>query len=254
METPGNLYADLSAYYDGFCSDVDYAAQGDFAARAFDCFGHSGGHDYMDLACGTGQLLGHMATKGFAVAGLDNSREMLDLAARHCPAAELVLCDLASFGFEQRFDLVSCFLYSIHYSHPVSAIRETLQCAFRALKPGGVLVFDMVDKQGITNRNDVITRLTQDGVHFTFQSGWRYAGCGEGMDLQVSICREDGTGQQRWKDHHTMTATTIAEVRNLMEMAGFEVTVLERDFSLLREWDGKGYNVVMVGRKAMPLG
>ena len=39
-----------------------------------------------------------------------------------------------------------------------------------------------------------------------------------------------------------------------METAGFEVTVLERDFSLLREWGGESYNVVMVGRRAMPVG
>lgn len=249
MELDGNLYADLSGNYDGFCHHVDYAGQGGFAARAFECFGDSGGHDYLDLACGTGQLLKAMAQRGFAVTGLDNSREMLEQAAVRCPEAGLLLCDLAAFDHDNRFDLITCFLYSIHYSHPVSALAETLRRSFRALKPGGVLLFDTVDKNGITNRNDAITRLAQEPAHFTFQSGWRYAGSGEGMDLHVAITREDAAGIQRWKDRHTMTAVTLAQVRSLMEDTGFEVTVLERDFSRLQEWDGHGFNVVVVGRK-----
>lgn len=254
MEQDGSLYTDLSANYDGFCHHVDYAAQGEFAARAFDCFGHSGGHDCLDLACGTGQLLLAMAQKGYAVTGLDNSREMLDQAALRCPEAELLLCDLAAFDHDHRFDLITCFLYSIHYSHPVAALHETLRRAYRALRPGGVLVFDVVDKGGITNRNDAITRLTLEKAHFTFQSGWRFSGTGESLELQVAISREDAAGIQRWRDCHAMTAVTIEQVRTLMLDTGFDITVLQRDFTLLQAWDGKAYNVVMVGQKPLAAG
>ena len=130
--TPGNLYADLSGYYDGFCHEVDYAEQGDFLRRAFDCLAESTGRDYLDLACGTGQLLQQMHQHGFAVAGLDNSPQMLEATARRCPSAALMLCDLASFDEPGRFDLISCFLYSIHYSHPVAALTDFWQ-ANRAL-------------------------------------------------------------------------------------------------------------------------
>lgn len=249
MDAAGNLYADLSAYYDGFCHEVDYAEQARFASRAFDCFGESGGREIMDLACGTGQLLAHLGAMGFALSGLDNSPAMLAATGQRCPTAELVLCDLAGFEFDSRFDLMTCFLYSMHYSHPVSAIGESLRRAFRALKPGGVIVFDLVDREGITNRHDITTRLSQHDANFTFRSGWRYSGSGEDLELRVMIAREDATGTQRWMDRHTMTATTIAEVQALMAACGFAVTVLERDFSMLREWGGQSFNVVMVGQK-----
>lgn len=249
MTTAGNLYADLSGYYDGFCHEVDYVAQAAFAERAFDCFAESDGRACMDLACGTGQLLAQLGVRGFALSGLDNSAEMLAATALRCPGVELALCDLAGFEFEGRFDLMTCFLYSMHYSHPVTAIAETLRRAFLALKPGGVIVFDLVDRQGITNRHDISTRLHQDGADFTFQSGWRYSGSGEDLELRVMITREDAAGIQRWTDCHTMTATTIAEVQALMAACGFAVTVLERDFTMLREWDGQSFNVLMVGCK-----
>ncbi|MDI1302604.1 MAG: class I SAM-dependent methyltransferase [bacterium] len=246
--TAGNLYADLSAYYDGFCNEVNYAEQGDFVARAFACLAETSGRDYLDLACGTGQLLGLMHNKGFVVTGLDNSRQMLDASALRCPSAALMLCDLATFDVDARFDLVSCFLYSIHYSHPVSALTETLRRTFRALKPGGVFIFDMVDKGGIGER-DVITRLEQGDARFTFCSGWRYDGSSESMELQVAIRREDDAGVQDWKDHHPMTAISIEQVRTLMREAGFSITILERDFARLKEWDGKSHNVIMAGMK-----
>ncbi|MDO8330937.1 MAG: class I SAM-dependent methyltransferase [Fluviicoccus sp.] len=246
--TAGNLYADLSGYYDGFCHEVDYAEQGDFLRRAFDCLAESTGKDYLDLACGTGQLLQQMHQHGFAVAGLDNSPQMLEATARRCPSAALMLCDLASFDGPGRFDLISCFLYSIHYSHPVAALTETVNRAFQALKPGGVFLFDLVDKNGINNR-DAVTRLERDHARFTFRSGWRYDGCSESMVLQVAIRREDANGVQDWEDRHRMTAITIAQVNELMRDAGFVITLLERDFARLREWEGDSFNVIMAGRK-----
>lgn len=246
--TPGNLYADLSSHYDGFCHDVDYAGQADFLQRAFDCLAESGGREYLDLACGTGQLLEAMQRRGFGVAGLDNSPQMLDATARRCPEAALILSDLAAFEIDSRLDLISCLLYSLHYSHPVAALAETLRRAYRALKPGGLFIFDTVDKHGIQNR-DAVTRLTQDGADFTFRSGWRYDGESETLALQVAIRREDANGVRDWEDHHAMTAISLSGLSALMRETGFTLTLLERDFGRMREWDGRSYNLLVVGRK-----
>lgn len=246
MPTLSPLYADLSGYYDRFCQDVDYAAQAAFTDRVARTFGDSGGQACLDLACGTGQLLAALQGRGYAVTGLDNSQAMLDQAARRCPGADWLCCDLAAFDTPGRFDVITCFLYSIHYSHPRAALRETLRRAFAALKPGGVLLFDLVDVAGIGQR-DAVTRLDEGEARFTFRSGWRYGGSGEALALHVSIERHDAAGVQRWTDEHRMTAIGIAEVRDAMRALGFAVTVLERDFGGLREWDGESFNVVMVG-------
>ncbi|HET8730662.1 MAG TPA: class I SAM-dependent methyltransferase [Moraxellaceae bacterium] len=248
MTTLSALYADLSGYYDRFCLEVDYAAQCAFADRVARTFGDSGGKDYLDLACGTGQLLAHMMARGYTGTGLDNSQAMLDLAARRCPEAHWLCCDLATFDTPGRFDLITCFLYSMHYAYPRPAFQETLRRAHAALRPGGVLLFDLVDKAGIGER-DAVTQHAEGDAHFTFRSGWRYAGSGDALDLQVRIEREDASGVQRWEDRHTMSAIGIAEVRLALQAIGFEATVLERDFTTLREWSGKNYNVMMVGVK-----
>ncbi|MCP5208497.1 MAG: class I SAM-dependent methyltransferase [Hahellaceae bacterium] len=251
MTAQNQLYLDLSRYYDQFCSDIDYAEQSEFAQRAWQCFSNSGGRAFLDLACGTGQLLKLMEDKGFSISGLDNSQEMLDQTAKRCPDATLLLSDLAEFERHHEYDLITSFLYSMHYSHPLAAFQQTLCKAYQALKPGGAFVFDAVDKNGIANDTGVVSELALDAEHLTFRSRWFYSGQGDVLDLFLSITRESNHETQTWDDHHRMTAITIPNIKQLMQQAGFETTILERDYARLSEWDGKSSNVIMVGTKPL---
>lgn len=245
----GNLYADLSAYYDQFCAQVDYAGQCAFAARVFAGFARSGGRDYLDLACGTGQHLQEMTGLGFVPTGLDNSPAMLAQALARCPKAQLLLCDLAAFDQVAEFDLISCFLYSIHYSHPRSQFAETVKRAWQALKPGGVFVFNTVDARGARDEHTVVTRVQAADAKLTFASGWYYRGQGEVLDLRLSIHRESAGNTQTWHDQHTMTAIILPELEQMLLATGFEVTLLEHDYERLSPWNGDSFNAIVVATK-----
>lgn len=251
MFQSGNLYADLAGYYDQFCAEVDYAEQCEFALRAFSCFGDSGGKNYLDLACGTGQHLQYMATCGFVPSGLDNSEAMLAQAAQRCPEATLLLCDLAEFDHGAEFDLITCFLYSIHYSHPLSSLAETLSRSWRALKPGGLLLFNAVDARGISNDNGIVTHLSEGDTQLSFQSSWRYNGEGEVLELALAITRASPAGTQRWQDRHTMTALTLPVLQDMLKKTGFTVTLLEHDYQVMAPWDGKSFNVIVAATKPL---
>lgn len=254
MIQSGNLYADLSVYYDFFCAEVDYAEQCAFAKRAFDCFANAGGHHYLDLACGTGAHIAQMLSYGFRATGLDNSAAMLQQAAARCPQAEFLLSDMSALRKSDTFDLISCFLYSIHYSHPVSSLKTTLKRVFDALRPGGVFIFNTVDIKGITSRHFVNTQVKTDSTLLSFESGWIYSGQGDAMELQLSITQEalgeDGLVARRtWQDRHVMTAVSIHDIKTWLLSAGFEVTLLEHDYSLLKPWSGQSFNIIVVACK-----
>lgn len=251
MPQVGNLYADLADYYDRFCANVDYAGQCDFTQRAFGCFSSSGGRDYLDLACGTGQHLRHMSEHGFVAHGLDNSAHMLAQAAQRVPRAQLLLCDMAALDRLGAFDLVTCFLYSIHYSYPVTALEETLRRVWRALKPGGVFIFNAVDVAGIAGSRTVVTHLSEDDSELEFQSGWHYCGSGDALDLMLRITRTRATGTDSWQDRHTMTAIGFADLQVLLETAGFEAIFLEHDYQAMRPHDKTGFNAIVVACKPL---
>jgi ubiquinone/menaquinone biosynthesis C-methylase UbiE len=249
----GNIYTDLADYYDLFCAEVDYTEQCTFARRVFSTFAQSGGMEYLDLACGSGQHMQIMQHHGFVPQGLDNSAEMLALAAQRCPDADLHLCDLAAFTQQDNFDLITCFLYSIHYSHPLDSLQQTLQRSFTALKPGGVLLFNAVDARGIQNDAGITTHLALEDAQLSFRSAWHYRGEGEVLDLRLEISRRTDDLSEQWQDGHVMTALTFRQLQALLLQAGFETQMLEHNYSTMQAWDGKSFNALVVACKPMPV-
>lgn len=251
----GNLYTNLSAYYDLFCADVEYAGQCAFASRVFECFAQTDGRQYLDLACGTGAHIQIMQSLGFTATGLDNSADMLAQAAQRCPDAAFILSDMSAFETPDRYDLISCFLYSLHYSHPVSALKKTLKRVYDALQPGGVFVFNAVDIKGITSRHFVTSKAVADRSLLTFVSGWCYQGEGDTMDLQLSITREPAQAsgitvkKVIWQDQHAMTALEFSHLSAWLSAVGFESTFLEHDYDCLQPWNGSSFNVLVVACK-----
>lgn len=242
------LYGDLSHYYDLLCAQIDYREQCSQAQRLYQLFG-AGGRDYLDLACGTGPHLEHFIAAGYRATGLDLNAPMLAQAARRCPAAQLSQQDMSSFHFEQQFDLITCFLYSMHYCYPSAKFAAAAACAYTALKPSGVFCFDAVDKNTIANDQGASHSETQGDAQFRFQSRWYYPGQGEQRHLHLRIERERAGARQIWQDQHTMVALDVPSLKQILTDTGFEVTLLKRDFGRIEAWDGKEGNLIVVCTK-----
>jgi len=144
------LYTDLSGYYDLMCVDIDYRAQSNAIHRLHQLFGNAGSQ-HLDLACGTGPHVRHFLDVGSTSSGLDIHQPMLDLAATRCPEAHFSLQDMGQFQVDEPVDLITCFLYSIHYNANLEKLSACIASAHRALRTGGVLCFNSVDKERIDN-------------------------------------------------------------------------------------------------------
>ncbi|RYZ84296.1 MAG: class I SAM-dependent methyltransferase, partial [Moraxellaceae bacterium] len=139
------LYTDLSGYYDLMCADINYEAQSHHVRRLHQIFGNQG-KDYLDLACGTGPHVRHFIDFGYHARGLDINQPMLDIAQIRCPEAQFIHHDMSNFRLVEQLDLISCFLYSIHYNNGITKLKECIASVYTALKPGGIFCFNAVDK------------------------------------------------------------------------------------------------------------
>jgi len=99
----------------------------------------------LDLGCGTGRLLAHIDSAKFEYVGLDNNREMLEIAADKYPGAKFILGDILNLDEidELRsFVPFDCILAVAVWHHlpgkewPVLAIQKSLSL----LAPSGQLV------------------------------------------------------------------------------------------------------------------
>lgn len=90
----------------------------------------------LDLGCGDGRFLA-LATPQFEVAGVELSPSAAAAAKTRVPGAPILVCPVTEAGVpEAAFDIVTQFGYLEHEWEPTAG----LQVAFRALKPGGILV------------------------------------------------------------------------------------------------------------------
>src|SRR5699024_1778948 len=124
---------------------------------------------------------------GFTCSGLDLNQPMLDLAQQRCPEASFSLQDMNSFNVSAPQDLITCFLYSLHYSCNINNLKTCLQQVHHALSPSGFFCFNAVDKNKIDNHSAVTYTTTLHISQLPFTSNLYYNGASDTQALQLRI-------------------------------------------------------------------
>lgn len=100
----------------------------------------------LDVACGNGYFLYRAKRKGWAVQGVETSREAAE-SAREKYGVEVTTADFLSYDSETRFDCVSLLDFIEHVPNP----REILRKARSLLKEGGILLLATPDHFSFIN-------------------------------------------------------------------------------------------------------
>ncbi len=109
----------------------------------------------LDVACGTGQLAAYFLDHGFQVVALDSSAHMLrharDNNAQYISSGqvEFVERDAGDFHFNHQFGLVVCTFNALNHLANFEEVKRCLACVYRALAPGGYLLFDINTRRGL---------------------------------------------------------------------------------------------------------
>lgn len=101
----------------------------------------------LDIACGTGIHLREFARRGYDVAGLDKSGEMVDFVALKAGSEGLKI-DCAQSGMKEfdlgrKFGCAICMLDSFRYLLTDDDISLHLMSVARALEPGSLYILDL---------------------------------------------------------------------------------------------------------------
>lgn len=103
--------------------------------------------NYLDLACGTGNMSIRIAPYFKNIWIVDNSEDMLmqaDNKFRNSKLkCKLVHQDMASLNLNQKFNLITCILDSTNYIVDIEALKEYFLNVKKHLSNDGIFIFDI---------------------------------------------------------------------------------------------------------------
>jgi SAM-dependent methyltransferase len=132
-------YAEFASFYDQIMGDrsPDVERVRNYIRRF-----HPSARTLLELGCGTGAMLAGLAPN-LAVTGVDQSPEMLAVAARRGLRAELVQADMTAFSLGIKFDVVICVFDTLNHLARFESWREMFDRVHEHLADRGLFVFDV---------------------------------------------------------------------------------------------------------------
>jgi SAM-dependent methyltransferase len=181
----------------------------------------------LDLCCGQGRHSVQLARRGLKVTGLDLNPDYVQLAEQAARASkvsiETVAADMREIPFDNKFDAIVNMYSSFGYLESEAEDLKVLESAAKALKAGGQLLLDML------NREWAIDNYIQNDWH-TGADGTLYV---ERRDLDLKSSRMhvhfivvNPQGGRRESIGHNIRLYTLTEMTRLLERVGIEVTAV----------------------------
>jgi SAM-dependent methyltransferase len=219
---------DYASAYDSIYADKDYERECDLVEQAFRRFSDGPVKTVLDLGAGTGNHALPLARRGYDVAGVDLSEEMVQIAREKAReggvAIEFRHGDLREVQLGRRFDAVLLMFAVLGYQRTNADVRAALENARAHLRPGGVLMLDLWYGPGVLteppeDRRRVIE--TPDGDLTRTVSAE--------LDVPHQLCTVryslSGAGRDA-EETHVMRFFFPAELELFMDVAGFELLTL----------------------------
>lgn len=230
-------YTDFARFYDRFTSNVDYAAR----ARYFDALiqkYNSGAALLLDLACGTGSLSFELEKFGYDIAAVDNSYEMLSVAAQKRGELEsgvLFLCqEMSELDLYGTIDAAVCALDSVNHITDKEELLRVLKKVSLFSNKGAVFAFDV---NTVYKHQKVLANNS-----FVFENGdtlcaWRNSLQDDGITVDIALDFFDKDAEtglyERYCSDFSERAYEIDELKEMLSEVGFEVKAVFDEDSFL---------------------
>lgn len=227
-------YTSFAKVYDVFMDNVPYEEWSGYLRDLLQSYGIENGL-VLELGCGTGNMTEQLAKSGYDMIGVDQSEEMLEIAAEKRAASGMDILylqqDMRKFELYGTVRAVVSICDSMNYLMDEKDLLAVFKLVNNYLDPGGVFIFDL---NTIYKYQEILGDCTiaedREESSFIWENTYYEREQINEYDLTLFIRQEDGR-YQKYKETHYQRAYDLKTVQTLIEKSGMEYVACYEAFT-----------------------
>lgn len=219
-------YQSFAYVYDNFMDNIPYQEWFQYILKLFHANSVFNG-TLVELGCGTGTLCKLMSDAGYSVIGIDNSTDMLTIAANKLADAKnvtLLYQNMTELDLgDTCYDGFYCVCDSLNYLLTAGEVRSAFSHVRHYLKKQGIFIFDLKTPYFYKNiLGDQVFCDHQENCSYVWENSYFEEDCINQYDLTI-FAREDSDGLfHRFSETHHQRAYALQEIIDLLTQSGLE--------------------------------
>lgn len=180
--------------------------------------------DYLDLACGTGNITEKISVHYKNTWAVDLSEDMLveaDIKLRNKQIkAKCVRQDMRTLNLNKKFDLITCCLDSLNYITELEGIEQCLNCVKQHLKDDGIFIFDINSYHKLINviGNNTFTYTDEEVAYI-----WENFCENDIVEMYLTFFIKEDNFYSRFEEEHIEKAYRDEVIDKVLQDSGFEI-------------------------------
>ena len=219
-----NQYKDFAAIYDELINvDIDYNT---WANKIIEICEKRNVEkkDYLDLACGTGNMTLEISKHFKSTWAVDISEQMLTEAESKLRAlnikSKFICQDICDLKLNNKFDLITCCLDSTNYILDQQDLEDYFISVHSHLKDKGIFIFDINSYYKLVHilGNNTFTFDNDDVVYI-----WENYLEDDIVNMNLTFFVKEGNSYRRFDEEHCERAYKLEFLESLIEKCGFKI-------------------------------
>jgi SAM-dependent methyltransferase len=182
----------------------------------------------VELGCGSGISSLLLRDAGFEIVGIDLSKSMINLARKRVPDAEFRVGSFVAADFPSCAAVTAIgevLNYGFDAANASEARTKLLERIFAALKPGGLLVFDIATPSRAPASNP--QRSFAEGPHWAVLVETEADDAKTFLTRRITTFRKKGESYRRGFEIHSLHLIEPADMMEKLQRLGFSVETID---------------------------
>ena len=181
-------------------------------------------NDYLDIACGTGNVTIRIAKYFKNIYGVDLSEDMLREAFDKFKESRIkgkIICqDMTELSLNKEFDLITSVLDSTNYITDLNDLQNYFNGVYNHLKSNGLFIFDVNSYYKLSEilGNNIYT-YSEEEVFYTWENVFEDSL----LSMFLTFFVKKGDLYERFEEEHLERAYTEKELEQELKKANLEV-------------------------------